>query len=66
MDRFVQLPDVTDRGLRALWAKHRRPRLMFLNPVCSPEHIRQATSHMDRGGAQQAVKALVAACGKKG
>lgn len=64
-DRFVPLPDLTYRALRALWVKHRHPRLLFPNPVGSPERIRQATTHMDRGGAQQAVKALVAECGIK-
>jgi integrase len=64
-DRFVPLPDLTYQALRALWAKHRHPRLLFPNPVGSPERIRQATSPMDRGGAQQAVKALVMECGIK-
>ena len=64
-DRFVPLPDLAYQGLRALWAKHRHPRLLFPNPVGSPERIRRATTHMDRGGVQQAVKALVAECGIK-
>lgn len=64
-DRFVPLPELTYRALRALWVKHRHPRLLFPNPVGSPERIRQATTHMDRGGVQQAVKALVAECGIK-
>jgi hypothetical protein len=38
---------------------------LFPNPTGSPERIRQATTHMDRGGTQQAVKALVAECGIK-
>ena len=64
-DRFVPLPDLTYQGLRALWAKHRHPRLLFPNPVGSPARIRQATTHMDRGGVQQALKALVTECGIK-
>ncbi|MEN7973909.1 MAG: site-specific integrase, partial [Verrucomicrobiota bacterium] len=64
-DRFVPLPDLTYQALRALWAKHRNPRLLFPNPVGSPERIQQATRHMDRGGAQQAMKALVTECGIK-
>ena len=64
-DRFVPLPELTYQGLRALWAKHRHPRLLFPNPVGSPERIGQARTHMDRGGVQQAVKALVAECGIK-
>jgi integrase len=64
-DRFVPLPDLTYLALRALWAKHRHPRLLFPNPVGSTETIRQATRHMDRGGAQQAVKAMICECGIK-
>lgn len=64
-DRFVPLPDLTCQALRTLWSKHRHPRLLFPNPVGSPERIQQATNHMDRGGTQQAVKALVTECGIK-
>jgi integrase len=64
-DRFVPLPDLTYQALRALWAKHRHPRLLFPNPVGSPGRIRQATTHMDRGGVQKAVKVLVVECGIK-
>jgi integrase len=64
-DRLVPLPELTYQGLRALWAKHRHPRLLFPNPVGSPERIREASTHMDRGGTQQAVKALLADCGIK-
>ncbi len=64
-DRFVPLPDLTYQGLRVLWAKHRHPRLLFPNAVGTPERIRSAKSHMGRGGAQQAVKALVTECGIK-
>ncbi len=63
--RFVPLPNLTCRALRALWAKHRHPRLLFPNAVGSPEHIRKAANHMDRGGTQQAVKAMVTECGIK-
>ena len=61
-DRFVPLPDVTYQALRSMWAKHRHPRLLFPNPVGSPQRIAQATRHMDRGGTQQAVKVLVEEC----
>ncbi len=64
-DRLVPLPELTYQGLRALWAKHRHPRLLFPNPVGSPERAREASTHMDRGGTQQAVKALLADCGIK-
>ncbi len=64
-DRFVPLPDLTYQALRALWCKHRHPRLLFPNAVGSPERIRQATTHMNRGGTQAAVKALIHECGIK-
>ena len=61
-DRLLPLPDLTYNALRVLWAKHRHPRLLFPNGVGSPERIRQATTHMDRGGAQKALKVLLAEC----
>ena len=62
-DRFVPLPDLTYQALRALWCKHRNPCWLFPNAVGSPERIRRATTHMDRGGAQAAIKAVVTQCG---
>lgn len=64
-DRFVPLSDVTYQALRSFWATHCHPRLLFPTFVGSPERIRQATSHMDRGSVQKAVKALLAECGIK-
>ena len=64
-DRFVPLPDLTCEALRALWRKHRNPCWLFPNTVGSPERIRNAGTHMDRGGAQAAVKAVVDQCGIK-
>jgi len=64
-DRLVPLPDLTYRALRTLWCKHRNPRLLFPSPVGSPARIRKATTHMDRGGSQSAMKAVVAQCGIK-
>ena len=64
-DRFVPLPDRTCQALRALWCKHRNPCWLFPNAVGSPERIRRATTHMDRGGAQAAIKAVVNQCGIK-
>ena len=64
-DRFVPLPDLTYNALRALWARHRHPHLIFPNAVGSPERIRTATTHMDRGGIQKAMKVLLAECGIK-
>jgi integrase/recombinase XerD len=64
-DRFVPLPDLTCQALRALWRKHRNPCWLFPNAVGSPERIRRATTHMDRGGTQAAMKAVVEQCGIK-
>ncbi len=64
-DRFVPLPDLTCQALRALWRKHRNPCWLFPNAVGSPERIQKAATHMDRGGTQAALKAVVEQCGVK-
>jgi integrase/recombinase XerD len=64
-DRLVPLPDLTLAGLRELWRKHRHPFLLFPNAIGSPETIKKAKSHMDRGGAQKAMKIVVTECGIK-
>jgi len=64
-DRFVPLPDLTYQALRALWRKHRNPCWWFPNAVGSMERVRQATTHMDRGDTQAAMKAVVEHCGTK-
>jgi len=61
----LPLPDLTYQALKALWHKHRHPRLLFPSPVGSPERITGAAVHMDRGGTQAAMKAVVRACGIK-
>jgi len=62
-DRMVPLPDLTLKALRALWSKHRHPRLLFPNARGSKETYCLAETHMDRGGAQQAMKRVVEECG---
>jgi len=64
-DRFVPLPDLTYQALRALWCKHRNPCWLFPNAVGSLSRIQKATTHMDRGGTQAAMKAVVTQCGIK-
>jgi len=64
-DRLVPLPDLTLQALRALWCKHRHPNLIFPNANGSLQTIQQATTHMDRGGTQKAMKVVVAECGIK-
>ena len=64
-DRLVPLPDLTLLALRTLWQKHKHPKLIFPNGTGSIETIRQATTHMDRGGAQKAMKVVVNESGIK-
>lgn len=64
-DRLVPLPDLTYQALRELWKKHRHPNLIFPNSNSSLKTIQQATTHMDRGGAQKVMKIVVAECGIK-
>jgi len=64
-DRLVPLPDLTLQALRALWRKHRHPNLIFPNANGSLATIQQATTHMDRGGTQKAMKVVVLECGIK-
>jgi integrase/recombinase XerD len=64
-DRLIPLPDLTLQGLRTLWCKHRHPQLIFPNATGSLERIQKATTHMDRGGAQKAMKVVVTECGIK-
>lgn len=64
-DRMVPLPDLTLRALRTLWTKHRHPKLLFPNLTGSAQRIQQASNHMDRRGAQQAMKKVIEECGIK-
>jgi site-specific recombinase XerD len=64
-DRLIPLPDLTLQGLRELWRKHRHPTLLFPNATGSLKTIQQATTHMDKGGAQNAMKKVVTECGIK-
>jgi integrase/recombinase XerD len=64
-DRLVPLPDLTYQALRTLWSKHQHPFLLFPKATGSIETIRQASTHMDRGGAQVAMKTVVKECGIK-
>ena len=62
-DRLVPLPDAALKALRALWLKHRHPFLLF--PGGNFERIQNTNKHMDRGGAQNAMKMVVKDCGVK-
>jgi len=52
-------------ALPALCRKHHKPHWLFPSAVGSPGCIRAATTPMDRGGTQAAMKAVVAQCGVK-
>lgn len=64
-DRLVPLPDLTYLGLRALWSRHRHPRLLFPNARGSMATIQQAATPMNRGGVQAALKKMLADAGIK-
>jgi integrase len=61
-DRMVPLPDKTLHALRVLWSKHRHPFFLFPNAKGSMQTIRQATTHMNIGGTQNAMKTVVREC----
>jgi len=64
-DRLVPLPDLACQGLRALWRKHRHPRLLFPNARGSMATIGRASTSMSRGGVQAALKKMLADAGIK-
>lgn len=64
-DRLVPLPELTYQALRALWCKHRHPYFLFPSARGALETVCQATTHMDRGSTQVAMKVLVKECGIK-
>jgi len=64
-DRLVPLPEIALQGLRELSARHKNPKLLFPKASGSFKTIQKATTHMDRGGAQKAMKTVVDQCGIK-
>jgi hypothetical protein len=64
--KFDPLPDLTYLALRRLVAQTSQSLLVIPNAVGPPERICGATTHMDRGGAQAAMKAVVEQCGLEG
>jgi len=64
-DRMVPLPDRTLHALRVLWSKHRHPTLLFPNAKGSMKTIQQATTHMNIGGTQNAMRVVVGDCNIK-
>ncbi len=61
-DRFVTLPMVTLLALRAYWATHRNPGLLFPGGKTSKDR-HSAKAPMDRGGLQKSMRAIVLDCG---
>jgi len=64
-DRMVPLPDRTLAALRVYWCEHRHPAMLFPNRAGSAATMHKATTHMDKGGAQSAMKKVVASCNIK-
>lgn len=64
-DRFVPMPELTYRSLQQLWKQHRNPNWLFPNARGSMETISQATTHMNKGSVQSAMKAVVKDAGIK-
>ncbi len=64
-DRMVPLPERTLYALRVLWGKHRNPTFLFPNAKGSMKTIQQATTHMNIGGTQNAMKTVVRECNIK-
>jgi len=64
-DRLVPLPELTLKTLRQFWALHRHPRFLFPNRKRGLKNAHLATTPMDRGGVQVAMKSVVADLGLK-
>jgi integrase/recombinase XerD len=66
-DRLVPLPQQTLLALRRFWAEHRNPHLIFPNRQGGLAGAGRATTALDRGGVQQALRRVIEQCGfKKG
>jgi site-specific recombinase XerD len=64
-DRFVPLPEVTLDLLRRFWSVHQNPVLLFPNRHGGLKAAHRATTPLDRGGVQKALRKVVADCGIK-
>lgn len=62
-DRFVPLPDATLRTLRRFWATHRNPQLLFPSRRQGLAGAADATTTLDRGSIQLALRRV---CGDVG
>jgi site-specific recombinase XerD len=64
-DRLVPLPATTLAVLRRFWQVHRHPRMLFPSRQGGAGVAAQASGPLDRGGAQVALRKVVAECGLK-
>ena len=64
-DRFVPLPATTLVALRRFWLEHRNPELLFPNRHGGLRAAAQASTPLDRGGVQRALRQVALACGIK-
>jgi integrase/recombinase XerD len=64
-DRFVPLPAATLLTLRRFWQEHRNPELLFPNRHGGLKAAAQASTPLDRGGVQRALRQVALACGIK-
>jgi integrase/recombinase XerD len=64
-DRFVPLPEATLDLLRRFWRVHRNPVLLFPNRLGGLKGARRATTPLDRGGVQTALRKVALGLGIK-
>ena len=64
-DRFMPLPTATLDALRRFWEEHRNPELLFPNRHGGLKAAALATTPLDRGGVQRALRQVALACGIK-
>jgi len=64
-DRLVPLPQATHRVLQRFWCVHRNPVLLFPNRLTGLRGAATATTPLDRGGVQVALRQVIADCGIK-
>lgn len=64
-DRFVPLPAATLQTLRRFWQEHRNPELLFPNRHGGLLAAGRASTPLDRGGVQRALRQVALECGIK-
>ena len=64
-DRFVPLPAATLLTLRRFWQEHRNPELLFPHRHGGLLGAALASTPLDRGGVQRALRQVALACGIK-